>query len=107
NQIRSSKGCRRRVTDRYAGHLVDLGRCEPLFKHFVNGRHHPECTDPICDEIRAVLCGHDTFSQTLIKKTRDLACDLAAGFRSGYHLDKFHVSRRIEKMNANKMLLEI
>ena len=73
----------------------------------MDGRHHPENADAVGNEIRPVLCRNDTLAQPLVEKSGDRTGDLAARARARDDLDELHITRRVKKVNADKMLFEI
>src|SRR5438128_690041 len=95
------------MTDRFAGDLVDLGRCETHRQHFVDRHHHAECADPIGNKIRPVFGRNNTLSKSAIAKSGDLACHLTARLLAGDDLDQLHITRRVEKLDAYEMPFEI
>src|SRR5437868_6854065 len=95
------------MTDRFSGDLIYLGRRKAACEHLVDRYHHAESADAIRNEIRPVFGRYDPFAETSIKKTRYCTGDLTARLLAWDDLDELHVSRRIEKVDADKMLFEI
>src|SRR5205809_7418560 len=95
------------MSDRFAGDLIHFGRSKSHRQHFVDGHHHPKCTDAVSDKIWPVLCGHYTLSEPTIEKSGYLTGQFAAGPFGRNDLDQLHISRRVEKMDAKEMLLEV
>src|SRR6476646_6578441 len=95
------------MSDGFAGDLIDLGRRETAADHFMDRYHHSKRADSIRDKVWAVLCRDDTFSQPPIEKARNMAGDRTARILAGNNFNQLHITRRVEEMDADKMLFEI
>ncbi len=65
-----------------------------------------ERTYTVTDEIRNVFADNDALPQNLLAESGDERDDFGPGFLPGDHLQKLHVSGRIEEVRPEEMLLE-
>ena len=89
------------------GDLVDFFDRVTVFEHRLDGEQRAEGADAIGDEVRTVLRRHHAFAQSLIEKAKQEARDFRLGPFGANHFDQMQVTRRVEKVDAEKVCAEI
>ena len=103
DKIEGAKGGGLGTADCGSRYLVDFFDRVAIVEHRAHRHQRAEGADAIRDEVRAILRHDYAFAQTFVKKAEHRARDFRFRPFGANQFDQMHVTRRIEKMHAEKV----
>ena len=103
DKIEGAKGGRLGTANCGSRYLVDFFDRVGIVEHRAHRHQRAEGADAIRDEVRAILRHDYAFAQTFVKKAEHRARDFRFRPFGANQFNQMHVTRRIEKMHAEKV----
>src|SRR4030095_12187690 len=107
NQIERSKRGALRTPHGRPSHAIDFLDRITVFQHRLDRVESSERADSIGNKVGTIFRGHDSFAESLIKKAVQETRDLGLRPFSSNDFYEVQITRWIEEVNAEEVLLEV